>query len=957
MNNFHPALRTILTLSALCVLVLCSCGGQGKSTLNITRLRCEYRVDPQGIDVTRPRLSWELIGEGRNLAQTAYRILVASDPQLLDNNEGDLWDSGKVTGNITAHVEYGGSALESTVRCWWKVMSWDRDDNPADWSGPSSWSMGLLDSNEWDASWIGMTHPDPEYAALLGKDNSIPLDQPVYFRRPFDIAKQIESATVYATARGVYTMHLNDTRIGEDYLTPGWTQYNERLQYQSYDVTGLLESGANVLGAVLAEGWYCGHLSWNNERWKFGTEPSLYAQMVITYTDGTKDVIGTDDSWKSTRSGPIRYSSLYIGEKYDARMEMPGWCASGFDGDGWVSAAVLDDPGLIISAQRSETVRKIETLAPVGLTEPSPGVYVFDMGQNFIGWVSLKAAGPSGTEITLRHAERLNPDGSVYTENLRGADSIDTFILAGTGNEETFEPHFTFHGFQYVEVTGYPGAPGVEDITGIVVHSETPRAGHFVCSDPLVNRLYENIVWGQKGNFLSVPTDCPQRDERLGWTGDAQTFVQTSVYNMDVAAFFTKWMVDLTDAQSPDGPFPDVVPSLGTEQYRGQATPAWSDAGIIIPHTMWRTYGDIQMLETHWNALNLYMDNLLNTNPAFIRRNEIGSSYGDWLSIKDDTPKYMLATAFWAFDAKCMIDMAEALGKTADAGKYQTQYESIRAAFRESYVADDGRVFPQNGDLEKFGAYAGSHDYTGGIGESQTGYLLALAADLVPDDLRKTAAGHLVRKIRDNGWRLSSGFVGVRFLNPILTQTGHNDVAYRLLLQNAYPSWLYPVQNGATTIWERWDGWTAEKGFQDPGMNSFNHYSLGSVGEWLYGYVAGIRADEDHAGFSRFLIDPYPGAGLDFAEASYHSQYGMIKSRWTIENGTFTLDVTVPANTTARISVPCDDPSSYDDITESGGPAEDSEGVTYLASHADRAEFEVASGTYRFQSTFTVENR
>ncbi|MFC1551633.1 family 78 glycoside hydrolase catalytic domain [Candidatus Latescibacterota bacterium] len=957
MNYFHAAMRIILTGTALCILFLCSCGGHEKSTLNITRLRCEYRVNPHGLDVTLPRLSWELVSEERNSYQSAYRILVASTPQLLDSNEGDLWDSGKVNGNDTAHIEYGGVALGSRDRCWWKVMNWDRDDTPAVWSEPSFWSIGLLGEDDWKASWIGMIHPNPEYAALLGKDNSIPLDQPVNFRRPFDIEKQIESATVYATARGVYTMHLNGKRVGEDYLTPGWTQYNERLQYQSYDVTGMLESGANVLGAVLAEGWYCGHLSWQNERWKYGTEPSLCAQMIITYTDGTEEIIGTDVSWTCTRSGPIRYSSIYKGERYDARMEMSGWNAPGFNDDGWNAAAVLDAPGLIISAQLSETVRKIETIKPIGVTEPAPGVYVFDMGQNFIGWIRLKAAGQSGTEITLRHAERLNPDGTFYTENLRGADATDTFILAGTGDEEIFEPHFTFHGFQYVEVTGYPGTPDLEDITGIVVHSDTPRAGQFVCSDPLVNRLYENIIWGQKGNFLSVPTDCPQRDERLGWTGDAQTFVQTSVYNMDVAAFFTKWMVDVTDAQSPDGPVPDVVPSLGTQQYRGQATPAWSDTVIIVPYTVWRTYGDIGMLETHWDAMDLYMDDLLKQNPAFIRKNRIGSSYGDWLSIKDDTPKYLLATAFWAYDAQCMIDMAEALGKTGDAARYRGQYEAIKSAFQSSYAAADGRVFPQNGDLEKFGAYAGSHDYTGGIGESQTGYLLALAADLVPDGLSDAASGHLVRKIRDNGWCLSSGFVGIRFLNPVLTQTGHNDVAYRLLLQDAYPSWLYPVKNGATTIWERWDGWTAEKGFQDPGMNSFNHYSLGSVGEWLYGYVAGIRADKDHPGFSRFIIDPYPGAGLDFAEASYHSLRGTIKSRWTCENDIFTMEVTVPANTTARISVPCDDPGAYGDITENGSPAGDSEGVAYVASHKDRVEFEVGSGTYRFQSTYTVENR
>ncbi len=705
----------------------------------------------------------------------------------------------------------------------------------------------------------------------------------------------------------------------------------------------MLQNGENAIGAILGEGWFTGILGWNPRGCIYGTENSFTMQLVITYEDGSMDVVGTDSSWKSSR-GPIEYSGIYMGEKYDARKEMPGWFAPGFDDSGWIDVVVRQAPVVSIDAQRTQPVRITDSVTPLTITEPEDGVYVFDFGRNIVGWARVRMNVPAGTEVTIRFAERLEENGMIYTENLRSAKATDIYIAKGEGTE-IYEPHFTFHGFQYVEVTGLPSAPDKNSVTGIVLGSDTPRSGTFECSDPLVNQLQSNIIWGQRGNFLSVPTDCPQRDERLGWTGDAQTFVRTASYNMDVSAFFTKWMYDVEDSQTPAGAFGFIAPSLVAGPGDWGAAPAWSDAGIIIPWTIYRMYGDTRIIETHWDAMVKYMDLLWKDNPELIRKNNLGGNWGDWLSINDDTPKFLLATAFWAQDALFMVEMAEALGYLEDAEKFRSLYSDIRSAFQKKYVASDGRVFPLDGDLEKTGSYASGHTYTPGIGESQTGYLLALGVDLIPDELRDKAAGNLVRKIKDNAWHLSSGFVGVRFLNPVLTETGYNDIAYRLLLTDTYPSWLYPVRNGATTIWERWDGWTEEKGFQDPGMNSFNHYSLGSVGEWLYRYVAGIESDPEVPGFKQFVIKPYPDRKLEYAGASYHSIHGTIESGWKIDGDTLTLTITVPANTSATVYVPA---VSETDVMEGDIPAANSEGVTFRLCIDGRAIYTVDSGTYRF---------
>src|SRR5829696_4798930 len=884
------------------------------SELRPVGLKCEYRIDPLGIDEVAPRLSWTLESERRDQRQSAYRILVAGNEGDLEAEENLLWDSGRVESDRTIGVEYEGEALRSGSQCVWKVRVWDGARNPSPYSRPAVFEMGLLEKSDWEGAWIcagkGLAGDMEPPSGEEYDDLANGLVPSPYLRREFPLDKPVSRARLYATARGVYELYINGNRVGNDALAPGWTDYDRRIQYQTYDVTPLLADGPNALGVVFDPKHRGAH---------YGARPQLLAQLNVEYEDGTTESLATEGLWRCS-TGPILYSDLLMGESYDARREMPGWAEPGFDDSGWygVEAKEIEDTNLV--AQPDEGVRVIEELEAKTVAEPESGRYVFDLDRNMVGWVRLKVEGEAGTKVTLRHAEALNPDGTIYTENLRSARQTDTYILKGEG-KEVYEPRFTFHGFRYVEVTGYPGKPHLEAVTGCVVHSATPHSGSFECSSSLVNKLQENIVWGQRGNFLSVPTDCPQRDERLGWMGDAQIFVRTASFNMDVAAFFEKWMTDVQDAQSPEGAFPDVAPLLrgsGLIDLRWGA-PAWGDAGVIVPWTIYRTYDDTRIVERHYKAMARWMEYLREANPDFIRKNRMGNNYGDWLSPKGDhTPKHLLATAYWAYDAKLMAEMAEATGRYDDASEYRDLNERIKAAFEEAYVSPDGRI----------------------EGDTQTCYLLALHMDLLPEDLRSTAAEHLVKSIEREDWHLSTGFAGVGYLCPVLTEAGYTDVAYRLLTNETYPSWGYTIKNGATTIWERWDGWT-EAGFQSPNMNSFNHYSLGSVGEWLYRYVAGI--DLGTPGYGHILIRPRPGGSLTHASGEYDSVRGRISSSWKIEGDWFVLEVLIPPNTAATVHVP-----STDDISEGGRPVDEADGVEFLRTGEGETVLSVGSGRYEF---------
>lgn len=877
--------------------------------LRATSLRSEYRTDPPATDVQKPRLSWIVESPLRRTLQTAYEILVASSPSILAENRGDLWESGRITSDRNTQVVYDGKPLYSRMQCFWKVRIWDNHGNVSPYSAVSNWRMGLLKESDWKAEWIG----------LMG-DTSRDLRPAPYVRKEFRVQKKIRKATAYISARGLFIASLNGKRIGNDVLSPEWTEYRKRIQYFTYDVTPLLRTGKNCAGVIIGDGWYRGFVGFGKRPNNYGDQTSALMQLHMEFTDGTEEIVCSDQSWKGSY-GPILFSDLLMGETYDARLEMAGWNKPGFDDRRWLPVVVFSPASAKLVAIPTDPVRITKLFKPKKITEPRKGVYVFDLGQNLAGFVRLKIRGKAGTEVTIRHAEVLNPDGTIYTTNLRTAKAEEHYTLKGEG-VESYEPHFTFHGFRYVELTGYPGKPSADAVTGCAINTDLPVTGMFECSDKIVNQLVSNIMWSQRGNFISIPTDCPQRDERLGWMGDAQIFVRTASFNMDVSSFMTKWMNDVVDAQAPDGAFMDTSPFVDKNGTFG--APGWGDAGIIVPWNIYRCYGDVRIIDEHFEAMERWMNYLAEANPDFLRTNRRNNDYGDWLSINADTPKDLLATAFWAYDASLMVEMAKATGRSEAQRKYEEVFNAVKSAFQKAYTKADGNIH----------------------GQTQTAYILALAFDLMPAHLRSAAARFIVDDINAKGGHLSTGFIGVKYLNPALTDMGYLDVAYQLLLNRTFPSWGFPITQGATTIWERWDGWTAEKGFQDPGMNSFNHYSMGSVGEWLYRYVGGI--DLRSPGYKDLTIKPNPHKSLKYAKTSYFSPQGLVKTQWELEKGTYSLSITIPANTSAAVFVRTDDPES---VLEGGKPAKDSKDMKFLRYGDGFAVYEAGSGDYRLSAS------
>jgi alpha-L-rhamnosidase len=966
------------------------------TSLAPTRLRCEYLVDPLGINSTKPRLDWILKvndPSARGLKQTAYQIRVASSSDILAKDEGDLWDSGKVQSDQTTFIEYAGSSLQSRESCWWKVRVWDGNGAPTAWSEPARWEMGLLKPDDWTAKWIdaptitpgasvrgalSITHASYEttdgagskdvtgIVAGMMKDNSVavPVRNDVfggdpafrhvkqlrvsyvvdgekhetsadegttlvipenrkalsYLRKDFTLGKPIVKARLYATALGLYELHLNGQRVGDHLFAPDWTDYNKRARYQVYDVTSLVKQGGNSLGGLVGNGWYSGHIG-NGGFQAYGKVPALFAQLEVTCGDGSVDRVITDSTWKIHPS-PILSSDNMLGENYDARQEIAGWDQPGLDISDWTAATERPESSHSLDGQVDQPVRETGELQPKAVTESKPGQWTFDLGQNMVGFVRLKVSASAGTGITLRHAEMLNPDGTIYTRNLRGAPSVDTYICKG-GGVETWQPRFTFHGFRYVEVTGLPKAPANDTVTGIVVGTAIPRTGEFSCSNPDINQLQSNIQWGMRGNYLAVPTDCPQRDERMGWMGDAQVFIRTAAYNGDIAAFFTKWLVDVDDAQKPDGEFTDISPAPSSGRGGFGGVPAWGDAGVICPWTIYLMYGDKRILEQHLPAMARWVDWSKARATDLIRDRDRGPDYGDWLSQGESTQKDLLGTAYFAYSTSLVAKAYRVTGNTAAANKYEQLFELIKAAFNHRYVSADGHI--QNG--------------------TQTDYCMALRFNLMPDDLRSKAAQYLADDVANHKDHLTTGFIGVSYLLPALCSEDKVDTAYRVFLQDTFPSWLFSVKHGATTIWERWDGWTPEKGFQDPGMNSFNHYSLGSCGEWMFDTVAGIGVDPDQPGFKHIIIRPRPGGNLTQAQGSFDSIRGKITTKWKLENGKFSLHVTIPANATATVYIPTSDPSQ---VKESGQFMAQVSETKILRTESSLLVAQIPGGSYRF---------
>jgi len=750
-----------------------------------------------------------------------------------------------------------------------------------------------------------------------GKKDGLELIPPLLFRKGFKLKKEVKRATLYASALGNYYCFINGKRIGRDYFTPGWCDYFERVYYNTYDVTGLLYKGTNAIGAILGDGWHSGHLGWGRIRNRYKDEAKLICQLAIEYEDGTKEIIGTDKSWKCYKNGPFVEADLLMGESYDARREQANWDKPDFDDSSWDRAILSQKPGTILEAYPGEPVRNTEELKPVCITEPKPGTYVFDMGQNMVGVVRLKAYGSKNTRVRLRFAEILNEDGTLYNKSFRGARATDTYIKKSNA-PEVWTPCFTFHGFRYVEVTGLPSPPTRECITGIVLHSAMEPSAEFSSSSVMLNRLYQNIVWGQKGNFLEVPTDCPQRDERLGWTGDAQIFIRTGSFNFRIGAFMTKWIKDLFDAQHEEGWFWVVAPKLPYDPMPRFCCHAWADAAIICPWTMYRVYGDTRIIRKYYIQMARYMDMLEKTSEDYLRPD---NGFGDWVSLNADTPKDVINTAYFALVAKMMSEIAKAIGKNKDAKKYMKLFENIKKAFIKAYIAKDGQI----------------------KGNTQTVYALALRYDLLPEDMKPLAMNHLIRDIAYRNDHLSVGFLGVKEILPVLSREGKHDMACRILLSEEFPSWGYQIRCGATTIWERWDGMNDKRELQNPGMNSFNHYAFGSVGEWLFTDIAGI--DMMEPGYKKLRIAPKPGKGLDFARASYKSICGWIGSQWYKDNKGFHLVCRIPVNVTAEVHIPCNDAKG---ILESGKDVKKSKTIGFKGFEKGKAVFTVPSGHYHF---------
>ncbi|HET6671865.1 MAG TPA: family 78 glycoside hydrolase catalytic domain [Agromyces sp.] len=752
-----------------------------------------------------------------------------------------------------------------------------------------------------------------ENGVFATEDRPLPL-----LRKDFGIDKPISAARLYATALGVYSTEINGTRVGDHELAPGWTDYSQLVQYQVYDVTELLSQGENTIGAKLGPGWYAGHLAWVGPH-RYGTDPAFLGRLEITHDDGSTSVVTSDDTWKTT-SGPIVESDILMGETYDFRNEVVGWSEPG-QSDGWSAAHVYRPAVGELHAQTDPPVRVTEERPAEAVTTPADGVTIYDLGQNMVGWVRMQLTGKPGDVVTIRHGEVLNPDGTLYTANLRTARATETVILGSDGTVE-YSPSFVFHGFRYVEITGLEAPPSAEEITGIVVGTDNRRISTFDTSDPMLNQLQSNIVWGVRGNFLSVPTDTPARDERLGYSGDLNVIADTATFNHDAYAFLTKWLRDMRLRQAPNGALPGVAP--GTEPGVGESnvSAGWGDAGVTVTHALWKQYGDTQVIDDNWQM----MEDLVGfwTSVAHDGIVPEGHGIGDWLNLDDPTSNSLIATAYYAYDARLLSEMARATGRDEEADTLAALYDDVRAAYADRFIAVDGTID------------------TG----SQSAYTMSIGMGLVPEGRLEAVGARFVEAIEARGWHLSTGFLGTPHLLPALSAIGRDDVAYRLLLEKEYPSWLYELTMGATTTWERWDSIRPDGSFQDPGMNSFNHYAYGAVGEWMYSSIGGILATG--SGYSTFDIAPRPGGGLTHASVSHDSPYGTIRSSWEqVSDHELTLDVTVPANTTAMVHVPAVGEHA---VVEGGISAGDVPGVRFVRMQDGAAVFEVGSGNYAFES-------
>ncbi|WP_426061780.1 family 78 glycoside hydrolase catalytic domain [Hymenobacter sp. B1770] len=919
MNRKHllPFLLLLLVLTAL--------RPAAPAAVQLTRLRCELLTNPEGIDAPAPRLSWELSSSERGLTQTAYQVLVASTPEKLAADESDLWNSGKVSSAQSVHIAYAGAPLKTRTRCYWKVKTWT-DQGETNWSTPAHWSMGLLNYLDWKGRWIGLDRAFP-----WDKEETHARLSARYFRKEFKTEKPIKQATASIIGLGLYELYLNGQRVGDQVLAPGPTDYNKNVKYNTFDVTAMLKPGANAVGTVLGNGrFYAMRQKYKPYKIKTFGYPKLLMQLDVTYADGTREVIKTDDTWQATADGPIRTNNEYDGEEYDATKEMKGWSTAGFDAKNWLKTELVQEPGGAYEAQMNENMKVMETLKPVAITKLKSGAYILDMGQNMAGWLRLRATGKRGDKITLRFAETLQPSGELYVRNLRDARVTDVYTMKG-GGRETWEPTFVYHGFRYVEVSGYPGTPTVADFDGRVVYDDMATTGEFTTSNATINQIYKNAYWGIRSNYKGMPVDCPQRNERQPWLGDRTTGAYGESFVFDNSRLYAKWLDDIAQAQKADGSIPDVAPAFW--RYYGDNV-TWPGTYLTIADMLYSQYGDSQPIAKHYDSMKrwlTYMRANYMTSDNIVTRDK----YGDWcvppesekmIHSKDparNTSGEVIATSTYYHMLALMQRFATVLGKPADVQEYAGLAAKIKGSFNQKFLNAQNQQYSNN---------------------TVTANLLPLAYGMTPDAERTKVFQNIADKILvENKGHISTGVIGTQWLMRGLTEHGRPDIAYRLATNRDYPSWGYMAANGATTIWELWNGNTA-----DPAMNSQNHVMLlGDLLIWYYESLGGIKSAPDAPGFQTVEMKPALIADLTSAQASYRSVRGLIRSNWKKDAKHFTWNITVPGNTKAMVYIPA---KSAKDVEESGRKVAKAQGVKFVRMEGDRAVFEVGSGDYAFVS-------
>lgn len=881
-----------------------------QAACQVTRLRCEYLINPLGLDEATPRLSWQLDSPQRSQRQSAYQVLVASTKDLLGQDRGDLWDSGRVASDETVAIEYQGRPLTSGQRAWWKVRVWDGDGKESDWSDVAWWEMALLESGDWHGEWIARNESiEPQPLPLL--------------RREFAVDKPIKRARVYVTGLGYYELSINGKKIGNRRLEPGYTRYDRRVLYATHDITDQLREGANALGVMLGNGWFNVQTpaSWDFEKAPWRASPRLLLELRMEFEDGTTQIVSSDKDWK-TAEGPITYNCIYSGETYDARRELPGWNLPGFDDADWQPALVVDGPGGKLVAQAFHPIRITKTLTPVTVTEPKPGVFVFDVGQNLAGNAELHISGPAGTKVAMKYGERLNDDGTVnqdaiahhvWNKNREQQFQTDTYFLKGMG-QETWQSRFVYHGFQYVEVTGATEPLTRDNLKIHFIHSAVPEVGYFACSNELLNQIWKNAQWSFLSNLHGIPTDCPHR-EKNGWMADAHLACETALWNYDAVTVYEKWLDDMADEQQDDGRLPGIVPTGGWGYNWGNG-PAWDSAMLIIPDYLHLYHGDSRMRKRLYEHHCRYVDYL--SREAKTGTNAIG--LGDYVPYKTVTPEIVTSTAYHYHDALIVAESARLLEKADDAARYLAEAERIKAAFdRELYNPE-------------------THLYSNG---SQTSQSTALFHGLVDPAQIAGVTDALVANIRAADNHLDTGVLGSKYLLHALTDNGHAELAYTVASQTTQPSWGWWITQGANTLWETWT---------DEG--SHNHIFLGDCVNWYVRTLVGINPDPAQPGFKHIVIKPHPLGDLTFAEARYESVRGPISCRWQHDAGTFNLIVKIPANTTGTLYLLSSDVES---IRESGKPLSASSGVNLKQVEGGVAVIEVDSGAYEFTTKLDSE--